>query len=336
MPGNYDALIGPDLARIELGDSRATADAIFYLLKKLEEEAKIRARDDRQQGTVGESGAAGIRWLLGPWVFGPIGSDHAPAVIRPPQLTANQNNYNPPGFETCIGMELESDASRTITGFNVFQRERRCFFILNRGTKDIVFSESDAGSLAANQLGFGTTGDTFTLPQERLVWWQYDVGSAFWRLWGIPAVGGSNLPPALGSAVLEASVSLTADNIRALDTTYISVVSAPAATKYLNPVLWTIDCDTTVASGDTGHFFELQYNDAGFDGFYSVGQITADLNNVRRKISVGYNTVARQHVVSTRDPRGKALAVRLSAAKDGTGTSTAKVVVYYTIVTAAS
>ena len=37
-------------------------------------------------------------------------------VISPPQITANQNDYNPTGVATASVLQLSSDASRTVTG----------------------------------------------------------------------------------------------------------------------------------------------------------------------------------------------------------------------------
>ena len=259
MPGNYDALIGPDIARIERGDARATADAIFYLTKKLEEEAKIRARDDRTPGMVGDPGSSGIRWLLGPFVYGPIGNIQNPAVIRPAQITANQNNYNPPGWETALGMELETDAARTITGLKVFQRERRGAFIVNRGNFNITFPHNNSGSDAVNRFGFNAAGEQLVVPSGMRVDVIYDVGSEVWRLDAIPAVGDSNLPASLGAAVQLAELTLSTAQLDTLNATPVQIAAAPGAGKVRIPVMISMRLTKSNGTWSAGPVFNLQY-----------------------------------------------------------------------------
>src|SRR3954468_10962227 len=55
-------------------------------------------------------------------------------VIAPPQLTANQNDYNPTGAATAAVLQLSSDASRTITGL-AGGAEGRVLSLINIGSQ---------------------------------------------------------------------------------------------------------------------------------------------------------------------------------------------------------
>lgn len=83
-----------------------------------------------------------------------VGRVYASKVIAPPQITANQNNYNPTGLSTAGLMRLTSDASRNITGI-VPGGSNFEINILNEGAHDIVFENSSAGSSAANRFNLG-------------------------------------------------------------------------------------------------------------------------------------------------------------------------------------
>ena len=74
------------------------------------------------------------------------------APIYPPQITANQNDYNPAGFQTANIMLINSNAPRDITGLIApVPVEGRVMHILNNGTKNITLKNNDAASLAANR-----------------------------------------------------------------------------------------------------------------------------------------------------------------------------------------
>lgn len=145
-----------------------------------------------------DAGAApqpGIRWMEGPWLLNADGDLPGKAVIRPPTILSNQNDYAPLGLDTCIGMGLTSDADRTITGIRVATRQTRLLYILNAGTTySLTFPSDDTGSLDIHRFGLGTAGDTLVLPPGRVVWFFYDVVAQLWRLFALPAVAFSDLP----------------------------------------------------------------------------------------------------------------------------------------------
>lgn len=98
-------------------------------------------------------------------------------IISPAQITANTNDYAPTGFSTAAVLRLSSDAPRNITGLaaGTSAREVR---ILNIGAQDIVLTNNDAASSAANRFLLGAN---VTLnPSEGIVIW-YDATSGGWR-----------------------------------------------------------------------------------------------------------------------------------------------------------
>ena len=99
----------------------------------------------------------------------------------PAQITANQNDYNPELTATnrATVWRLSSDASRNITGIaNGLQG--RLLVILNVGSFDIVLTNQDASSLAANRIITGT-GTSVTVAADERAILLYDSTTARWR-----------------------------------------------------------------------------------------------------------------------------------------------------------
>jgi hypothetical protein len=125
----------------------------------------------------------GHRWELGPWFLDALGNSSNFAVIRPPTLTANQNDYAPFGHETAVGMDLTSTANRDITGIKATARQKRLLFIGNRGTFIISLIHQSASSLAANQFSIDSNQDYWLGPNQ-YIWLYYDTDSEKWRIIG--------------------------------------------------------------------------------------------------------------------------------------------------------
>ena len=321
MPGNYDAFIGPDLARIELGDFRATADAIFYLTKKLEEEATIRARDDRNQGMVGAAGETGIRWSLGPWVLTRPG-----AVLRPAVLTsATYNDYNPSGIDACILLDLEpSGVNPTITGIATNNRDvYRFLHVANRdSTRKITLTHQGAGSTAAYRFDLPENQNMVLGPREGGTLF-YDPPRGNWRMLEAPQESGGV------RAILEvrsAELVLTEAQLESGNTTPIEIVAAQGAGKIILPVEHYVELIVT-----TGYTSSPSFN------LVHDGQALSLAVNISPNWGVVATTRNRQIVSSatpTYDPANLSLKVRLSAdpGTPGTGVATAKVgVAYYVL-----
>jgi hypothetical protein len=99
-------------------------------------------------------------------------------VISPPQITANQNDYNPTGAPTASVLQLSSDASRNITGL-AGGAEGRLVSLINIGGQPIVLADESSSSSAANRF---TLGASLTVAAKQAALLRYDGTAARWRL----------------------------------------------------------------------------------------------------------------------------------------------------------
>lgn len=77
--------------------------------------------------------------------------EHATAA----QISADQNNYAPAGYDKHCGLlEISSDAARTITGLTGGTTDRK-LFIANKGSFNITLKDASGSSTAANRFLFG-------------------------------------------------------------------------------------------------------------------------------------------------------------------------------------
>lgn len=102
--------------------------------------------------------------------------------ITPSQITADQNNYNPPGLSTAVSLRLSTDASRNITGLSGGVAGR-VFVVRNIGSFNIVLKDESASSTAANR--FALSSDV-TLGADQVAMLQYDEVSSRWLVIGSP------------------------------------------------------------------------------------------------------------------------------------------------------
>lgn len=98
--------------------------------------------------------------------------------ITPPQITAQQDDYNPTGLSTASTLRLNSDASQDITGLQG-GADGRIILVHNIGAQDIVLKDENASSSAANR--FALNSDV-TIQADNLVFMQYDSTSTRWRV----------------------------------------------------------------------------------------------------------------------------------------------------------
>jgi hypothetical protein len=108
------------------------------------------------------------------------------SVLSPAQITSNQNDYNPTGFNSggapngASILRLESDAARDITGL-VGGVNGRLLIVANFGAFTITLKNEDAGSTAANRfLNTGSTDKILTTNTSTMLW--YDGTSSRWRI----------------------------------------------------------------------------------------------------------------------------------------------------------
>jgi hypothetical protein len=99
----------------------------------------------------------------------------------PSQITANQNNYAFAGGNSAyIFQRLSSDASRNITGISGGADGKR-LIMANVGSFNIVLTNQDALSTAANRLLTGT-GGSITLGADQWIQLVYDGTTSRWRV----------------------------------------------------------------------------------------------------------------------------------------------------------
>ena len=99
-------------------------------------------------------------------------------MIAPPQITANQNDYNPAGAAAASVLQLNSDASRSISGL-AGGAEGCVVSLINIGGQPIVLLDESASSTAANRF---TLGATLTIAAKQAAMLRYDGTAARWRL----------------------------------------------------------------------------------------------------------------------------------------------------------
>ncbi|MFO1100241.1 MAG: DUF2793 domain-containing protein [Xanthobacteraceae bacterium] len=106
--------------------------------------------------------------------------------ISPPQITADQNDYDPTGLSTASVLRLASNAARKITGL-AGGLDGRLIVLENVGANAITIAKDDgATSTAANRFAFSF--DVVLAPNQAALI-QYDGTAARWRLLAAPADG---------------------------------------------------------------------------------------------------------------------------------------------------
>lgn len=108
--------------------------------------------------------------------------------ITPTTIAANQNNYAPTGYLTAVTFRLVANSGPfSITGL-AGGSEGRVVVFENDGVNDLIISEQNGASSAANRFELGTTNDITLKPNLTMVL-KYDSTASLWR-W----IGGSQIP----------------------------------------------------------------------------------------------------------------------------------------------
>jgi hypothetical protein len=104
-----------------------------------------------------------------------LGLDRSPA-----QLTGDVNDYNPTDLNATVGLRLDSDASRTITGI-VNTWDGQMLVLVNVGSNDIVLAHESASSTADNRFSLpGAANLTLTAGHACIL--RNDATSSRWRV----------------------------------------------------------------------------------------------------------------------------------------------------------
>lgn len=112
-------------------------------------------------------------------------------VLTPPQINAQQNDYNPAGLASASHLRLSTDATRTITGL-AGGVAGRSLLITNVGANAAVLAHESTSSSAANRFLFGS-GQDLSLAPGQSVLLRYDAVTARWRREG--EVGAASTGP---------------------------------------------------------------------------------------------------------------------------------------------
>jgi len=102
--------------------------------------------------------------------------------ISPPQITSDQNDYNPTGLSTASTLRLDTDANsgagRSVTGLQG-GADGRIILVHNVGSNPLRLKSENASSSAANRFSFPFD---VVLGSKRSATLQYDSTSSRWRL----------------------------------------------------------------------------------------------------------------------------------------------------------
>ena len=106
-----------------------------------------------------------------------------PGGLRPTQIGANTNNYNPLGLEDCHFLRISSDQARNLTGLVVDDVNRwREVRIVNVGSHTITMKHNDSNS--TNVYRFACSGGSdHSLVSAGIATCLYDPHSANWRVY---------------------------------------------------------------------------------------------------------------------------------------------------------
>lgn len=100
-------------------------------------------------------------------------------VLTPPQITADQNNYNPPGLVGIDILRISTDVARTITGlYSAPFREGLPLLVMNVGSDIAVLADESVLSDAVNRFALSSN---LNLYPDQLVLLHHDVISIRWR-----------------------------------------------------------------------------------------------------------------------------------------------------------
>ena len=121
---------------------------------------------------------AGAMSFGGPW------GTAADAVLTPPQLTANTNNYNPTDMAIAQILRLSTDAARDLTGIVTDSAVDRWLALFNVGNFNLVLKHNSVNSLAVYRFGCPNGAD-LTLNSGDSVWLWYDHRAGNWRVMGV-------------------------------------------------------------------------------------------------------------------------------------------------------
>lgn len=105
----------------------------------------------------------------------------AVSVISPPQITADQDNYQPTNSQNAAIWRITANATRAITGIPA-GRSQQMITLLNIGGNTINLPDNSALSAFGNRFNTPTVGRGFILGSDRSVTMTYDPANFVWQI----------------------------------------------------------------------------------------------------------------------------------------------------------
>lgn len=172
--------VAGDIVAAQLATGQVANDAITYAkIQNVSAASRVLVRGsaggagDMEEGTL----ASGLS-LVG------TALTSVPVVLRPAQITANQNDYSPGTFAPDrTTVFVSTDASRNITGILATGlADGLEVWWINSGTQPVVLQHTNAGSAAANRLVCPGAVD-LTLATTEAAILKRDTTAAIWRVY---------------------------------------------------------------------------------------------------------------------------------------------------------
>lgn len=176
---------------------------------------------------------------------------NAPPTIRPSQLTAKTNNWNPTGYSTTVTqtIELSGDASfRFITGMEGATRDGVLKTLQNEGSNCVGIARLNTASDADNRFF-----DEIILYPHMAATFRYDSIEQYWKLTSSTKANISYTSAVEGSLRDNTGTVTSADNGTFTFTTGGGTFSAGSATAGVNPRYIQFSTSTAATAFPTMH-----------------------------------------------------------------------------------
>lgn len=145
------------------GDTRANVELATPAAREL---AVV---TDKNELSIGDGSTAGGQ---------PLQRKNRAESLAPAQIVADTNNYAPSGYDRHCGLlVLTTDAKRRLTGLTGGSTDR-VLFVVNGGSQQLVLSDADAASTAANR--FDLNGDLTLMPKGAIKLF-YNATASRWQ-----------------------------------------------------------------------------------------------------------------------------------------------------------
>lgn len=259
-------------------------------------------------------------WKKGPWIFDRE-NEHV-AVIYTASLPAGTiNNFAPQGVDTCVGIEINTAGSISITGLKAPARNfRRLVFIRNQSaTNTVTLKHQSTSSDALNRFALPGNVD-IVMGAQQTTWLYYDADSRRWASFitgntsgGLVGASTTTLPSGISvtqdafTAVLDISTA----QLDALNGTPLTVVPAAGANKIIVPVDWSVTAVKSGAAWTANPALSLVYSGNTSAIVTAINLTLTNANTETRFYHPGQ--AAFNFLTSTFDPRNVAVVTRLAS-----------------------